>query len=142
MSGSGLVRCTDPNAFIELLKFQGWKTLLELLQSKGENPTDHPLTAAVNAVALSGGSEKKALAMAYFDRARSLSALDSSHQECMRDAFNPEDPAFKQFCSRMADYCSKKPEKGIEFRRVKYPYAHLEQNDEHRKALIAALRDS
>jgi hypothetical protein len=71
-----------------------------------------------------------------------VSAFDLSQQESMRAAFNPENPAFKQFCIRMADYCSKSPDKGIEFRRFKYPYAYLAQNDEHRKELIAALRNS
>jgi hypothetical protein len=142
MSESGLVRCTDSGAFIDGLKSKGWKTLLALVQSKGEKPTDHLLTAAVNAVALSDESEGRAVAIASFDRARSMTAFDPRQRDCMRAAFNPKNPAFKQFCIRMADYCSRSPDKGIEFRRVKYPYAHLAQNDQHREELIAALRDN
>jgi hypothetical protein len=142
MSGSGLVRCNDASGFIQMLRKNGWNILLALLQSKGAEPSNHVLTAAVNAVALSQGDESIALAIACFDRARSVSAFDPSQQVCMRAAFNPENPAFKQFCTRMADYCSKSPEKGIEFRRIKYPYAYLAQNDQHRKELIVALKDN
>lgn len=142
MSGSGLVRCTDVDAFIKGLRTQGWNTLLAIVQSKGETPTNHLLTAAVNAAALSPNDEANAVAIACFDRARSTSAFDPAQQRIMRAAFDPENLAFKQFCIRMADYCSKSPEKGIQFRKNLYPYAHLAQNDQHRKELIAALRDT
>jgi hypothetical protein len=142
MSGSGLVRCSDANAFIKDLESRGWTTLLGILQSKGDTPADHLLTAAVNAVALSPDNEAGAVVIACFDRARSKSAFVPDQQSTMRAAFNPENPAFKQFCIRMDDYCSRSPGKGIKFRGQVYPYAHLAQNDEHRKQLIAALRDT
>lgn len=142
ISGSGLVRCNDSPAFLQLLTEKGWTTLLGLLQSKGDTPTNHLLTAAVNAVALSPDNEVKAFAITCFDRARCMSAFDPHLHGQMRTAFDPENPAFKQFCIRMADYCSKSPDKGIKFRGQTYPYAHLVQNDQHRKELIAALRDN
>jgi hypothetical protein len=140
MSGSGLVRCNDQDAFFQLLTAKGWNTMLTLL--KGTNSSNHVLTAAVNAVALSLDDEANAVAITCFDRARSVSAFDPHLHGQMQNAFDPENPAFKQFCIRMADYCSKSPDKGIEYRRTKYPYAHLVQNDQHRKELIAALRDN
>lgn len=140
MSGSGLVRCNDDRAFFQSLKTKKWDTMLALVQ--GSNPSNHVLTAAVNAAELSPNNESIALAIACFDRARSVSAFDSSQQDCMRAAFNPENPAFNQFCMRMAEYCSRSPDKGIKFRGQVYPYAHLAQNDQHRKELIAALRDN
>jgi hypothetical protein len=140
MSGSGLVRCNESAAFLQSLATKGWNTILALLQ--GSNPSNHVLTAAVNAVALSPDNEASAVAIACFDRARSVSAFEPHMSDHMRAAFDPGNPAFKQFCIRMADYCSKSPDKGIDFRGVKYPYAHLVQNDEHRKELIAALRDN
>ena len=140
MSESGLVRCNDQGAFIQSLQKKGWNTMLALVQ--GSNPSNHVFTAAVNAVALSPENEANAVAIACFDRARSVSAFEPNQQGTMRTAFDPENPAFKQFCIRMADYCSKSPDKGIEYRRFKYPYAHLVQNDQHRKELITALRDN
>jgi hypothetical protein len=142
MSGSGLVRCNDASGFINMLTTNGWFSLLALLQSKGAEPSNHFLTAAVNAVALSQGKESNALAIACLDRARSVTAFEPNLRDHMRAAFDPENLAFKQFCIRMADYCSRSPDKGIEFRSVKYPYTYLAQNDQHRKELIAALRDS
>ena len=114
--------------------------MLALVQ--GSNPSNHVFTAAVNAVALSDESEAHAVAIACFDRARCISAFDQKQKSTMHAAFDPENLAFKQFCIRMADYCSKSPDKGIEYRRFKYPYAHLVQNDQHRKELITALRDN
>lgn len=140
LSGSGLVRCNDSDAFFRSLQGNGWNTMLILL--KGSNLSNHTLTAAVNAFALSPNDEKTAVAIACFDRARSVSAFEQSQRDAMRAAFDPENPAFKQFCIRMAEYCSKSPDKGVEYRRTKYPYAHLVQNDQHRKELIAALRDN
>jgi hypothetical protein len=142
MSGSGLVRCNDPDEFIKSLQSKRWNTLQGLLQSKGETPANHLLIAAVNAVELSPDSEAGAVAIACFDRARSMSAFETSQQGCMRAAFNPENPAFKQFCIRMADYCSRSHDKGIKFRGHVYPYAHLATNDQHLKEIIAALRDN
>jgi hypothetical protein len=139
-SGSGLVRCTDQAAFFQALQSQTWNQMLKILQSS--KYSDHVLTAAVNACALSPHDEATAVAIACFDRARSASAFEFQMRDLMRAAYNPENPAFKQFCIRMADYCSKSPDKGIEFRSVKYPYAYLAQNDQHRKELIAALRDN
>lgn len=140
MSGSGLVRCNDPDAFFQLLQVKGWTTMLTLLQ--GSNPSNHTLTAAVNACALSPNDEATTVAIACFDRARSVTAFEQSQRDAMRAAFDPENPAFRQFCIRMAEYCSKSPDKGIEYRRTKYPYAYLVQNDQHRKELIAALKDN
>lgn len=140
MSGSGLVRCNDPAAFIQLLATKKWNTMLTLFQ--GTNSSHHVLTAAVNAVALSPENEANALAITCFDRARSVTAFDPHMRDQMQNAFDRENPAFKQFCIRMADYCSKSPDKGIEYRRTKYSYAYLVQNDQHRKELIAALRDN
>ena len=142
MSGSGLVRCTNANAFIKDLESRGWTTLLGIVQSKGDTPEGHPLTAAVNAVELSPKNEAGAVAIACLDRSRSLSAFDPEHHDCMRAAFDPDFPAFKRFCIRMADYCSRSPDKGIKFRGQVYPYEHLAKNDEHLKELIAALRDN
>ena len=142
MSGSGLVRCSDPDAFIKDLESRGWTTLLGIVQSKGDTPEGHILTAAVNAVELSPKNEAGAVAIACLDRSRSLSAFDPKHHDCMRAAFDPENPAFKQFCIRMDDYCSRSPDKGIKFRGHVYPYAHLAQKDQHLKELIAALRDN
>lgn len=139
-SGSGLVRCTDQAAFFQALQSQGWNQMFKFLQSS--KLSDHVLTAAVNACALSPHDEAAAVAIACFDRVRSASAFEPYMREHMRAAFNPENPAFKQFCIRMADFCSKSPDKGIEFHRVKYPYAYLAQNDDHRKELIVALKDN
>lgn len=143
LSGSGLVRCNDSDEFFRSLQGNGWNTMLILLKGSNlSNLSNHTLTAAVNAFALSPNDEKTAVAIACFDRARSVSAFEQSQRDAMRAAFDPENPAFKQFCIRMAEYCSKSPDKGVEYRRTKYPYAHLVQNDQHRKELIAALRDN
>ena len=139
MSGSGLVRCYDPSGFINMLREKRWVSLLALLQSKGADPSNHFLTAAVNAFTLSQDDEPIAVAIACFDRARSAYSFDPIQQDCISAAFNPENLVFKEFCIRMADYCSKKPEKGIEFCSVTFSYAHLAQNDQHRKEIIADL---
>ena len=140
MSGSGLVRCSNPQAFFQALKSNGWTEMLQLLQSS--NSSVHLLTAAVNAYSLSPTDEADAIAIAFFDRARPARAFEPRLYDTIRAAFDPENPAFKQFCLRMAEFCSKSPEKGIKYCDVTYPYAHLAQNDEHRKQLIAALRDN
>ena len=139
-SGSGLVRCTDQDEFLKALQTNEWNQMSLLLQSS--NSSVHLLTAAVNACSLSENSEAIAIAIAFFDRARPARAFEPRLHDTMRAAFNPENPAFKQFCLRMAEFCSKSPEKGIKYCDVTYPYAHLAQNDQHRKELIAALRDN
>ena len=139
-SGSGLVRCSDQNEFLQALQNQKWNQMMQLLQSS--NSSVHLLTAAVNAYSLSQTNEAVAIAIACFDRARPVSAFEPYLRNSMRAAFDPDFPAFKQFCLRMAEFCSKSPGKGIKYCDVTYPYAHLAQNDEHRKQLIAALRDN